>query len=117
VLKWQSRCPWHHQKFDDSSDPKNQLTQPRQSGPWCRVSWDGERQLLLPGSDKAPAAIPKKRSVSDPASGKRSSLGFQVQKMKLPAPRWTYAGIGNGDERMRWARYSSSNLCVSDGIV
>jgi hypothetical protein len=37
-----------------------QLPQPRQSGQWCAVSWVSSGNCCVPGSDKAPAAIPKK---------------------------------------------------------
>jgi hypothetical protein len=35
-----------------------QLPQPRQPGQWCSVGWVAG--YCVPGSDKAPAAIPKK---------------------------------------------------------
>jgi hypothetical protein len=37
-----------------------QLPQSRQAGQWCPVGWVASGSYCLPGSDKAPAAIPKK---------------------------------------------------------
>jgi len=37
-----------------------QLPQPRQPGQWCPVGWIASGSYCVPGSDKAPAAIPKK---------------------------------------------------------
>ena len=34
--------------------------QPRQPGQWCPVGWMVSGSYCVPGSDKAPAAIPKK---------------------------------------------------------
>jgi len=39
---------------------RSQLPQPRQSGQWCPVGWMASGNYCVPGSDKAPAAIPKK---------------------------------------------------------
>ena len=36
-----------------------QLPQPRQPGQWCPVGWMASGNYCVPGSDKAPAAIPK----------------------------------------------------------
>jgi hypothetical protein len=36
-----------------------QLPQPRQPGQWCAVGWVASGSYCVPGSDKAPAAIPK----------------------------------------------------------
>ena len=36
-----------------------QLPQPRQPGQWCPVGWMASGSYCVPGSDKAPAAIPK----------------------------------------------------------
>src|SRR6516165_9723682 len=36
-----------------------QLPQPRQPGQWCPVGWVASGSYCVPGSDKAPAAIPK----------------------------------------------------------
>ena len=35
------------------------LPQPRQPGQWCPVGWTASGNYCVPGSDKAPAAIPK----------------------------------------------------------
>jgi len=35
------------------------LPQPRQPGQWCPVGWMASGSYCVPGSDKAPAAIPK----------------------------------------------------------
>jgi len=42
-----------------------QLPQPRQPGQWCPVGWMASGNYCVPGSDKAPAAIPKKDLVPD----------------------------------------------------
>jgi hypothetical protein len=39
---------------------RSQLPQPRQPGHWCPVGWMASGNYCVPGSDKAPAAIPKK---------------------------------------------------------
>jgi len=36
-----------------------QLPQPRQPGQWCPVGWMASGSYCVPGSDKAPFAIPK----------------------------------------------------------
>ena len=36
-----------------------QLPQPRQPGQWCPMGWMASGNYCVPGSDKAPAAIPK----------------------------------------------------------
>jgi len=36
-----------------------QLPRPRQPGQWCPVGWMTSGSYCVPGSDKAPAAIPK----------------------------------------------------------
>jgi hypothetical protein len=36
-----------------------QLPQPRQPGQWCLVGWMASGNYCVPGSEKAPAAIPK----------------------------------------------------------
>jgi hypothetical protein len=36
-----------------------QLPQPRRPGQWCPVGWMASGSYCVPGSDKAPAAIPK----------------------------------------------------------
>ena len=36
-----------------------QIPQPRQPGKWCPVGWMASGSYCVPGSDKAPAAIPK----------------------------------------------------------
>jgi hypothetical protein len=36
-----------------------QLPQPRQPGQWCLVGWSASGNYCVPGSDKAPQAIPK----------------------------------------------------------
>jgi hypothetical protein len=36
-----------------------QLPQPRQPGQWCPVGWMASGNYCVPGSDNAPAAIPK----------------------------------------------------------
>jgi hypothetical protein len=35
-----------------------QLPQPRKPGQWCPVGWMASGNYCVPGSDKAPAAIP-----------------------------------------------------------
>jgi hypothetical protein len=37
-----------------------QLPQPRQPGQWCPAGWVASGSYCVPGSDKAPAANPKK---------------------------------------------------------
>jgi hypothetical protein len=37
-----------------------QLPQLRRPGQWCAVGWMASGSYCVPGSDKAPAAIPKK---------------------------------------------------------
>ena len=36
-----------------------QLLQPRQPGQWCPVGWVASGRYCVPGSDKAPQAVPK----------------------------------------------------------
>jgi hypothetical protein len=36
-----------------------QLPQPRQLGQWCPVGWVASGRYCVPGSDKAPQAVPK----------------------------------------------------------
>ena len=36
-----------------------QLPQPRQPGQWCPVGWVASGNYCVPGSEKAPQAVPK----------------------------------------------------------
>jgi hypothetical protein len=38
---------------------QRQLPQPRQPGQWCPAGWTASGNYCVPGSDKAPPAIPK----------------------------------------------------------
>jgi hypothetical protein len=52
-----------------------QLPQPRQPGQWCPVGWMASGSYCVPGSDKAPAAIPKSGWCPAGASGERTPRG------------------------------------------
>jgi hypothetical protein len=38
---------------------QQQLPQPRKPGQWCPMGWSASSNYCVPGSDKAPQAIPK----------------------------------------------------------
>src|SRR6516164_8001349 len=51
-----------------------QLPQPIQPGQWCPVGWISSGSYCVPGSDKAPAAIPEERLVSGRLARERQLL-------------------------------------------
>jgi YD repeat-containing protein len=56
-----------------------QLTQPRHPGQWCPVGWMASGSYCVPGSDKAPAAMPKEGLVSDWLARERQLLRAEPQ--------------------------------------
>jgi hypothetical protein len=50
-----------------------QVLQPKQLGQWCPVGWMASGSYCVPGSDKAPAAIPKNVGVR-PAGGRAAVI-------------------------------------------
>jgi hypothetical protein len=69
-LRRPARADNHRAKNSDHRDDaaaearhraaSQQLPQPREPGQWCPVGWVASGSYCVPGSDKAPAAIPKK---------------------------------------------------------
>src|ERR1700757_2219831 len=43
----------------DFAQQYQQLPQPRQAGQWCPAGWVASGSYCVPGSDKAPQAVPK----------------------------------------------------------
>ena len=63
-----------------------QLPQPRQPGQWCPVGWMASGSYCVPGSDKAPAAVPQGRLVSGRLARERQLLHpLRVRILASPA--------------------------------